>query len=330
MKKFFEKSNFIPSTFDGKVKRQSLIVSILIIIFFIASAFTFLNAFYGFCDQIGSIVSGSIDVMLKDFLRSIPLYLCFLMCLWTLFLLHAVFRSVSPERLHKSLLKDAITIIAFGGVNVIYIIVGLISGQYVSMVEGSPTRIYPLDTFLLSLIFIALGVMVILYLKKFKESHPILLPKRGEIVTKARGAYNTFLTFFLLMSLFGLSIGIYSLFIYDFKHGYAFYGIATILVYLLLPIILGVWEFYYNELKEEKKKEFLLPLSLVSLGVSLLFAILYFVSLGGGLDAPSNAGFGMFPVAFAASVNIATMLVVASPIIFSVVALIKGLIARKK
>lgn len=330
MKKFFDKSNFIPSTLDGKAKRQSLIVSILIIIFFIASAFTFLNAFYGFCDQIGSIVSGSVDVMIKDFLRSLPLYLCFLMCLWTLFLLHAVFRSVSPERAHKSLLKDAITIIAFGGVNVIYIIVGLISGQYVSMVEGSPTRIYPLDTFLLSLIFIALGVMVILYLKKFKESYPILLPKRGEIVSKGRGAYCTFLTFFLLMSLFGLSIGIYSLFIYDFKHGYAFYGIATILVYLLLPIMLGVWEFYYNELKEEKKKEFLLPLSLVSLGVSLLVAILYFVSLGGGLDAPSNAGFGMFPVAFAASVNIVTMLVVASPIIFSVVALIKGLLARKK
>lgn len=320
----------MPSTFDAKVKKQSLIVSILILIFFIASAFIFLNAFYGFCDQIGSIVSGSIDVMLKDFLRSVPLYLCFFMSFWTLLLLHAIFRSVSPERLHKSMLKDAIVIIAFGGVNILYILIGLIDGTYVSMVEGSPTRFYPLDTFLLSLIFIALGICVLIYLKRFKEKYPILLPKRGEIVTRGRGAYCTFFTFFILIALFGFVMGIYSLFIYDFRHGYAFYGVATILVYLLSPIILGFWEFYYNELIEEKKKEFLLPLALVSLCVSLLFAIIYFVALGTGLDAPSNAGFGMFPVAFAASVNIATLLVVATPIIFSIVALIKGLRARKK
>ena len=64
--------------------------------------------------------------------------------------------------------------------------------------------------------------------------------------------------------------------------------------------------------------------------IGFLFAILYFVSLGGGMDAPSNAGFGMFPVAFAASVNIATLLTVATPIIVSVVALIKGIFVRKK
>ena len=59
-------------------------------------------------------------------------------------------------------------------------------------------------------------------------------------------------------------------------------------------------------------------------------AVLYFVGLGVNLDGPSNAGFGILPVAFAASVNIATMIVVATPLIVSVVALIKGLLLRKK
>ena len=37
-----------------------------------------------------------------------------------------------------------------------------------------------------------------------------------------------------------------------------------------------------------------------------------------------------FPVAFAASVNIATLLVVFTPLIVSIVALIKGILIRKK
>ena len=329
MKKFFDKSNFIPSTFDAEQKKQSLIVSVLLIIFFVISAFTFLNALYAFADAVGSAVSGSMDVMVKDLLRSIPLILTIFMSLWTLFILQASFRNVEG-RLHKSLLKDSIAVMAFGGVNIIYIVVGLISGRYSSLVEGSPTAIYPLDSLLISLAFIAIAVFVFLYEKKYTDKFPVVIPQRGEIVKKARGAYCTFLSFFLLIALFGLSAGIYSLFIYDFKHGYAFYGIATILAYLLSPVILGFWEFYYNELKEEKKQEFLFPLSIVSLGVSVIIVALYFIALGTNMDAPSNAGFGMFPVAFAASVNIATMLVVVSPLIFSIVAFIKGLLARKK
>ena len=92
---------------------------------------------------------------------------------------------------------------------------------------------------------------------------------------------------------------------------------------------IGIWEFYYNELEEEKKKEFLLPLGLAGLCLSGLVTILYFVALGLNLDAPSNIGFGVFPVAFAASVNIATLLVVFTPVIVSVTTVIKGLLSRK-
>ena len=134
----------------------------------------------------------------------------------------------------------------------------------------------------------------------------------------------------MLIALFGLSAGLYSIFIYDFKHEFVFFGIAVILTYLMSPIQLGIWEFFYNEIKPEKKKEMLLPLSLVSLGCSVVTVALYMISLSTGLDAPSNAGFGMFPVAFAASVNIATLIMVFTPLIVSVVALIKGLILRKQ
>ena len=79
-----------------------------------------------------------------------------------------------------------------------------------------------------------------------------------------------------------------------------------------------------------KAKEFLLPLAAVGLIVSIVVAAIYLIGLGTNLDAPSNAGFGVLPVAFAASVNIATLIIVFTPLIVSVVALIKGLIIRKK
>lgn len=327
MKKFFDKSNFLPSTFEPKQRKQSLIVGLLLVLFFIIASFTFFNMLYAFADIIGSIVSGSVDVAIKDLLYSLPLFLSFFMSLWTVLLLQAFFRNVEGKRM-KSVFKDGLCLIIFGGVNVLYVIISLIIGRYSSIIEGSPSALYPLDSVLFSLLFIAIGVFAVLYVKKLSEKLPYEVPSR-EIVKKGRGVYCVFLTFFMLFALFGFSDGLFSIFIYDFEHEFVFYGIMTILAYCLSPIILGVWEFYYNELKEENKKAFLLPLGIVSTCVSALIVALYFVSLGMGLDAPSNAGFGMFPVAFAASVNIATMLTVAAPLIFSVVALIKGLIARK-
>ena len=72
------------------------------------------------------------------------------------------------------------------------------------------------------------------------------------------------------------------------------------------------------------------PLAAVGLAVSLITLILYMVGLAADLDAPSNAGFGILPIAFTASVNIATLVVVFTPVIVSIVALIKGILVRKK
>ena len=330
MKKLFDKSNFSLSSFDKAQKRQSLIVSLLVIVSFVAAAFILMDALYAFADIVGCFVSSSPDVAIKDALRSMPLFLVFFMSVWTIVLFHVTFRKTDEQLWKRKLIRNSITIISFAVITVIYVIVGLIVGKYSSIVEGSPSAIYPLDMVLYSLIYAAIAVANIIYIKKYQDKYPYLVPTRSEIVKKVRIAYCIPLTIYLLIALFGLSGGLYSIFIYDFAHEYAFYGVGLVLAYLSSPIILGVWEFYYNELKEEKKKELLLPLSLISTGVSVVFAVIYFVSLGTNLDAPANAGFGMLPVAFAASVNIATLIVVFLPVIFSLVAVVKGIILKLK
>ena len=330
MKKFFSKESFSLSEFDKKQRLQSLIVSIAIMVFFLFSAFTFFNAMYAFADCVGSIVSSSTDAALRDALRSLPLFLSCFMSIWALLLCHAFFRNVNEENRSKSLKKNAIALLAFAAVNFVAIIVMLIAGKFHSLVEGAPSPLYPLDSILYSLVYVALGVFALLYPKKFQEKLPYEVPSRGPVVSKARGLYCTFMSFWMLIAIYSLAAFLIGLFIIDFCHGYFFFSFALILVYFINWVYLAVWEFYYNELKEEKKKEFLLPLAICGLVVALIVVALYMIALGTNLDAPSNAGFGILPVAFAASVNIATLIIVFTPVIVSVVALIKGLLARKK
>ena len=329
MKKFFSKDNFVLSTFDKKQRLQSLIVSIALIVFFAFSAFTFFNAMYAFADCIGSIVSGSADAALRDAGRSIPLFLSCFMSIWALLLVHGLFRNVSDEKRIKTLKKNAIALLAFAFVNLVAIIVMLIMGKFHSLVEGTPSPFYPLDSLLYSLIFVALGIFALLYVSKLQEKLPYVVPSRGPVVSKLRGLYCTFMSFWMLIALYSFASFAIGLFILDFGH-YFFFSFALTLVYFINCLFLVVWELYFNELKEERKKEFLLPLAAVGLIVSIVVAAIYLIGLGTNLDAPSNAGFGVLPVAFAASVNIATLIIVFTPLIVSVVALIKGLIIRKK
>ena len=329
MKNLFSKDNFLFPSLDKKQKTQSLIVAGLLALFFIASAFTFMNFMYCFADIVGCIVSGSADVAIVDLLRSLPMFLSFFMTLWTLLLVHAYFRNVDEQKRLKSLYKNAIVIMAFAGISIVYIIVGLIVGKYSSLVEGSPSPLYPLDALLYSLFFAFIGACAFLYGKKYQEKLPYLVPSRGPVATKARFGYCFFVAIWMLIALFSFAGFWIGLFVIDFLHGYQAYSIALLLVYLVNAVFMIAWEFYYNELTEEGRKKVLFPLSLIALGIAVISAVFYFIALGANLDGPSNIGFGVLPVAFAASVNIATMLVVATPLIVSVVALIKGLLLRK-
>lgn len=329
MKKFFDKDNFVLSTFDSKQRLQSLIVAIALIVFFVFSAFTFFNLMYAFADCVGSIVSGSADAALRDAGRSIPLFLSFFMSIWALLLVHGLFRNVSDDKRIKSLKKNAFALLGFALVNLIAIIVMLIMGKFHSLVEGAPSPLYPLDSILYSLIYVALGVCALLYVNKWQEKIPYVVPSRGPVVKKLRGLYCTFITFWMLIALYSFASFAIGLFILDFGH-YFFFSLAITLVYFVNCLYLVVWEFYFNELKEEKRKELLLPLAIIGLVVAVITVAIYMIGLGTNMDAPSNAGFGVLPVAFAASVNIATLIVVFTPVIVSVVALIKGLIIRKK
>ena len=330
MNNIFSRDNFDFASFNVDQRRQNLIVSLGLGLFFIFAAFTFMNALYCFADAIGSIVSGSPDVAMQDFLRSVPIFLSFFMTQWFLLFIHAFFRNVSEEKLKRSIKKNTIAIIIFAGVNIIYIIYGLIAGRYLSLVEGAPSPLFPLDAMLYSLLFLALGILGLVYGIKLRERIPYLVPTRGSIVRKGRFGYCLIVALWMLVAIYSFAAFWTGLFVIDFTHGYLAFSIALLVVFLVNWLFFACWEFFYNQVKEEKRKDVLLPLAIIGLIVALAAALFYFAALSFNLDGPSKVGFGVLPVAFAASVNFATLLVVAAPIIVSVVALIKGIVLRKR
>ena len=323
----FDKSNSVLSGLDSKQKKQNLFAIAAVAVFFILSAFTLMNFLYCLSDCIGSIVCASPDISGRDALRSVPIFFSFFMTLSGLMVAHTFYRNESPQILRRKAKKHAMIGIVIGVIIIIYVIVMLITGRYLSIVEGAPSALYPLDAVLYSLCFIAFGVCVWLY---FAKNADYCGPSRAPIQKKGRFIRSFFRTFWLLIGLYGFCGFFYSIFIVDFTNGYVPYIIAMMLVSLVAFLSIAVWELFYNNLNEDTRKKAMLPLALISLAVSVVTAAVYFIALKGNLDGPSNVGFGLLPIAFSASVNFATLLVVAMPLIVSVTAVVKGIIRKIK
>lgn len=327
MKKMFDKNSFVLTGLDKNQKCDNLLAACAVAVFFILSAFTFMNFLYCLSDCIGSIVCGSPDVSLRDALRSMPIFLSFFMTLGGLMTAHTFYRNESETILRKKAKKHSMISIVIGVIIIVYVTAMRIAGKYISLVEGAPSVLYPLDAVLYALLFIAAGVCIWVYFSKKPNFEG---PPRAPIQKKGRFIRSFFRTFWLLFGLYGFCGFFYSIFIVDFTNGYVFYSVAMMLVSLVAFLTVAVWELYYNNLKEDVRKEATLPLALISLAVSAFSAVIYFIALKGNLDGPSNVGFGLLPIAFSASVNFATLLVVATPLIVSVTALIKGIIRKAK
>ncbi|MBO5077223.1 MAG: hypothetical protein J5584_06485 [Clostridia bacterium] len=325
MNSFFDRNNFVHSEQGGKQKRQSILVTLCVIVFFVLSAITFMNFLYCLSDCVGSIVCGSPDVAIRDAIRSCPIFLSFFVTLSGLMTSHTFYRNENREILAKKAKKHALIGIVIGALIIVYTMVLRIAGRYLSLVEGAPSRLYPLDAVIYAVVFIALGVFVLIYVKHDAQKQLFFGVSRAPVQSKGRGVRSFFRSFWLLVALYGFCGFFYSLFIVDFRHGYVFYSVAMMLVSLMAFFTIAVWELFYNNLTAAARKKYTLPLALVSLAVSVVSTVIYFIALKGNLDGPSNVGFGLLPIAFSASVNFATLLVVAMPLVVSVTAVVKGI-----
>ena len=326
--RMFDRDNFVcPSSGSRKA---GIVSFACLVCLYVITAFTFMNALYCFSDCVGSTVAGSADIALRDAMRSVPVFLSFGVTLGGLMICQAFFRNESPAILAKKAKKHAVITVAVGAVIIIYTFAMRIAGRYLSLTEGAPSPFYPLDAVLYALLFIAGGVCVLVYFKKYAGRMPYTGPSRPLARGKAGFFRNLFVTLWFLFGLYGFCGFFYSIFIVDFSHGYLPYTLASMFASLVTFLSFAVWELCYNALKPEKRGVAMLKISAVCLCVSAVSAVFYFVALKFNLDGPSNVGFGLLPVAFSASVNFATMISVLTPIVASVAGLLRSLSLKKR
>lgn len=329
MKKLFDSNNFIFNSLNKREQIQTYIVIASLIVFFVFSAFTFMNFLYAIADVAGSLVCGSNDVAIKDAIRSVPIFLSFFLSLSGLMVAHTFYRNESSDILKVRAKKHAMIGIVLGSLIILYVFIMRIAGKYISLFEGAPSLLYPFDSIIYAVFFIAFGIFIWMYFKK-TNGESFIGPARKPLSNKARIVKCIFRSIWLLLCLYGFCGFNYSIFIVDFKIGYVFYSIMVMLISFLVLMTIIIWEFYYNNLTEEKRKELTLPLGIILSIVTLVFTILYFIALKINLDGPANVGFGILPIAFAANVNFATLLVAFTPVIVSITTLVKGIIRRRK
>lgn len=330
MKKDLDRSGCVLSGLGSKQKKQAVGLLTAVAFFFVISAFTFMNFLYCLSDCVGSLVCGSPDVSLRDALRSLPIFFSFFMTLSGLITVHTFYRNESPELLQRRAKKHALIGICFGVFIIVYVVIGLISGRYLSVTEGAPSALYPLDAVLYSLGFIVFGTLVLRYFAKLPADRSFGGPSRVPLQKRGRILRCTVRSLWLLIGLYGFCGFFYSFFILDLSVGYQPYIAAAMLVSLGAFLSVAVWELYYNNLTEEKRRAAALPLGLILLPMSAGVMIFYFLALKGNLDGPSNVGFGIIPIAYSSGMNISTVLVVPVPLIVSLTALVKGIYRKVK
>ena len=327
MKTLFDRRGSVLSGLDARQKKQAGAVMLAVTVCFVLSAFTFMNFLYCLSDCIGSVLCGSMDIALRDALRSLPIFLSFFLSLCGLMVAHAFYRNESGVILRKKAKFGAVFTVILGAVIVFYVLAMRLAGRYLSLAEGGPSRLYPLDALLYAVLYIACGAGVLAYLKK---SPGFAGPCRAPIQRRGRGVRCVFRFLWLLVALYGFCGFTFGLFILDFSTGYLPYTLAFLLVSLAAFLSIAVWELWYNDLTEAARRAVTRPPALASLAVSLAATAAYFLTLKHNLEGPANVGFGVLPVEMTSSVNLATLLVVLTPLIVSVTALVKGIYANSK
>ncbi len=330
MVKFWKKENRASSALSAGAKRERLVYYLIASGLFVLGSFLLFELLYDVCNIIGSIVSKTPSEGLKQLKRMLPLMLFTVAIVHFAISLRCAYRAKNEGGRVATFAYNGWISVGFGGAIILYIVVGLITGEYAKLVEGYPSLLFPLDLILCGAALIANGVFVYLYSRKLKEK-PSELPYRVDERNKhLRRADNVFYTIAYLIVSFSFASLCYTPFVMDFCNGYIFFNVMMIMVHLTAVASFAFYVFAYGGLQEGSKAKAQREYAIVWLIVNALVWILYVVSLQLFPDAPNLNAFGLLPIEYTASVNAFMYIYLLHNIAAPTSALLKTCIGKKK
>lgn len=297
----------------------------LTIIFWIPGAWMLWEFVYELSHMIGAIVCRDAAYAVYELLRMLPMTLCMICFLFSSTFLHNAFTARDLHTRTRNFKIMSIFDIVLAFVNIIYTLCGLISGRYVSLVEGFPTILYPLDTILISLLFILFGIWAYKYSEYMnaKGSDIPYVECKFNPILRGIGLVFCFLSF--LVTTCASAASVYGLFILDWRHGYIIFNILLWLNYFTAFFMYICYRFFYCTKNNEDKPACLKKFSLSFLIANIILMALYLITVQNCPEAPAQNAFGLFPIDFTASANVFHLIYGANNILVPLWGLVYGL-----
>lgn len=321
--------------FNFEKINEKKLYTILTVIFWVLGAWMLWEFVYELSHMVGAIVSRDAAYALYETLRMLPMTLGMIAILFfNMFLLNAYIAKDLKARAFNWKIMSIFAVVA-GVAMIIYVIAGLISGRFLSLVEGFPTILYPLDTVLLAIIFILGSVWACKYSKYLAagssdEASVTSLPFavcRFNPVLRGIGRFFCFLSFLVTICAFAASC--YGPFIMDWCHGYVLFNIVFWLNYFTAFFMYFCYRFIYCKKSNEEKPACLKKLSLSFLIGNVVLMALYLVVVQFNVEAPAQNAFGLYPIDFTASANVFHLIYAPNNILVPLVAFLYSLKAKK-
>lgn len=330
MKDLFSESCRIGSVLSDKGKREHRFYLILQIVLFLLASFSMWEFLYELCNIIGSFVSGCPPRGIEQIIRMMPMILTAFSYVGMSIRVCRAYTAPSAEKRARIWKRGGFTTIVVGAIIAMYVIIGVIVGEYDRLVEGFFTPLFPLDLCIGGFLMMIYGIFADIYSQKIIDGGSELpCPARhGCLVMRVVDRVFYFLGVCVSMCAFAACV--YGLWVMDWSHGAVFFNVMLWLNYFTAFAMLFVYRFVFCELKDEHRRSAQVRLGLIFLCVNVVLFGLYLVSVQIFNEAPNQNAYGIIPIDFTASFNAFAVVMGLNNLLSPAAALIKGLIAGKK
>ena len=299
MKELFKKEAYQTLTKRGKI--EFLVLSLLLVALTVASGFAFFANLRQICNILGAIVCAAPYQAKVHFIHDLPNLIGLFGVLYFTILVYRIIKSVDEKHRNLLIKKGAITLILFGGLTVLTLMIGYMTNEY-RFVDGYPTPLYPLDLLLMGLLFVALGIVLLAIYPKQKWIKE--LPYFGVKYSTFRKVVCT--TFGIIYSafIFFSVVGILSpLFMLDYSRGGALFVVALVLTFFSILLGAGCYIFVYLRLKDEYKKNYQILATIILFVIDVVAVVFYFVSVSQNPNVSCDVANQLLVIDFTASTN---------------------------
>ncbi len=265
--------------------------------------------------------------------RMLPFLISMTIPAYIMFAYHAFLYPRNFDIKKRGLFINGIVLAALGAGLIFSDIILVATGTLPSLITGGPVAIYPLDNFIASFFYVALGVFAAIYSKKW------LKPEEGEEEPKPEEhgvVYRIFVTYlakgaFVFFAC--IFFGDLCFFFHTLDYTFVNFGL-TFPVYLMMltpTVELALYEFKWRHIEDPAKKSWwAIVIGALCLVIGLVSAVWTYIGIAKNPTFLPESMTGCFPATFITNKAIGPLLLYALNLVPGIWFLLVAIFSKKK